>query len=250
MQRTLLAAVCVMGGLFGAAVQAATLAMTVQPVIYCDTTEGVACSAPNYDQSYFDTVFAGIGIQVTHLSTITYDDPGLTLFSNGDVDAEVALERIDDNFGGFVDTTAGPSTLYVGFAPDLSILSGTSINRSLAGLAYVHNPTQRFQFPYSIIQNNGFSAQAIALVMAHEVGHNLGGEHSLSASGSLMAPSFNASAIPDASSLQITQANQDRFLASNLLAPIAAVPLSASAGFLLVGLGGLAVMARRRKLAA
>lgn len=243
MRRLLFAIGVVVASCIGAVGHAATLKMVIQPVIYCDSADGVACATPGFDRAYFDGIFAMLGVRVTHKPTLTMDIAALPLTGaqtpNGpEVDALQALGDFSQRLGGFVDVMNDP-VVHVGFTGDLT--------GSVAGLAYLpFTPQDRNQFPYALIQNVGFSAQAISYVMAHEIGHTLGGKHDVAVPGGLLAPTFSPGALPvDPSAIPISAANRQTMRSSALLSPVSEVPLNASFGFLALAVGMLAWLRRR-----
>lgn len=238
-----------------APVQAASQGFNLQLVTLC---EGAAtCSAPGIDIGYLQSIYTQIDINVNVLSTIVDND--LILDRNGDgkiIPATTdsngqliggALDQFTESFnvsaGSFPIFDIDPNTVYMGFTGDL--LEPT------LGVAFVDTSFS----PFGIVENTsvlqGGTGGAIerftTAVLAHEIGHVLGGEHEAATSSTnLMRATINqsnfnvAGFIPDFSA-----ANAAEITSSALLfqSPVTAVPLPATLPALL---GGLLLMAGLR----
>lgn len=237
---------------FVAPAQAVSQGFNLQLVTLC---EGAAtCSAPGIDEGYLQSIYTQLDININVLSTIIDNDLILerngdgkiipaTTSSNGQLTGG-ALKQFTYSFdvsaGSFPIFDIDPNTIYMGFTGDL--LEPT------LGIAFVDTSFS----PFGIVENTsvlqGGSGGAIerftTAVLAHEIGHVLGGEHEAATSSTnLMRATINqgnfntASFIPDFSA-----ANAAEIISSALLfaSPVTTVPLPATLPALL---GGLLLMA-------
>lgn len=243
-------------------VQAATLTFDLQPVALCENA--VVCNAPDVDYGYLQTIYSQVDIVVNVLSTIF--DTGLILDRNagGEIIATEtdingfltggALRQFTDSFelaspSPFPVYDVDPNTIYMGFTGDLA--------PPTLGVAWEDSAF----LPFGIVENTagifGGGDSAVRLttaVLAHEIGHVLGGRHEDALAGTdLMRATINPAFFGDANNVPtFSAANSTEIRASLLLqaAPVAAVPLPASLPALLSGVFLLAGLRRRRTAAA
>ena len=237
--------------------QAASQGFNLQLVSLC---EGVAlCDPPGIDVGYLQSIYTQIDVQVNVLSTIIDNDLILERDGGGkiiptltDGDGRLiggALRQFTDSFdtnpGPGVSYDIDPNTIYMGITGDL--LEPT------LGVAFVDAPTA----PFGIVQNTSVldgGGDAVTrfttAVLAHEIGHVLGGEHEAATSSTnLMRATINranfndANFIPDFSSANATEITASELL---FLSPVTAVPLPATLPALLGGILLMAGLRRRR----
>ena len=237
--------------------QAATQGFNLQLVTLC---EGAAtCDAPGIDVDYLQSIYTQIDIEVNVLSTIVDND--LILQRNGDgliISAEAnssgqltggALLQFTESFslvpGSFGPFNIDPNTIYMGITGDLA--------PPTLGVAFVDAPGA----PFGIVENTtvldggGDAVERFTTaVLAHEIGHVLGGEHELATEATnLMRATINRANFNDANFVpDFADANANAITSSDLLflSPVTAIPLPATLPALLGGL--LVLVALRRRL--
>jgi hypothetical protein len=238
-------------GLAGPAA-AASLQFTLQPYATCESAsfDPASCTTPDFEVPYFQSIFAQIGIQVNIAPTATlFDVPFSTTYDDGgEVDGFAFLNDFTNDLGS---PPPQANTVYMAWTPNLA---GSTI-----GLAYVDAPA----FPYGIVQGPGLSQRGEAVVLAHEIGHVLGGRHEWAEDETqLMYPFYNAALYDDPEFLPgFSAANRGEILASPILAPAvtptppatpapAVVPLPPAAPALAGAMVLLALLRRKRTAAA
>ena len=238
---------------------AATQGFNLQLVTIC---EGAAtCAAPGIDIGYLQSIYTQIDIDVNVFSTIVDND----LVLERDGDGKIIPARTDENgqlFGGalqqFTDSfdlvpgpgvlfDIAPNTIYMGITGDL--LEPT------LGVAFVDAPTAPFGIVEntSVLQGGGGAIERFTTaVLAHEVGHVLGGEHELAvASTNLMRATINQANFNDANFIpDFSAANAAEIASSELLflSPVMPVPLPSTLPTLLGGVLLLVGLRRYRSV--
>lgn len=243
--------------LLGAPAHAASQGFNLQLVTLC---EGAAtCDAPGIDVGFLQSIYTQIDINVNVLSTIVDND--LILQRNGDgliIPAETnssgqltggALFQFTDSFsqipGSFGPFAIDPNTIYMGFTGDLA--------PPTLGVAFVDAPGAPFGIVEntSSLQGGGDAVERFTTaVLAHEIGHVLGGEHELAvAATDLMRATISQANFNDANFVPtFSAANANAITSSDLLflSPVTPVPLPAMLPALLGGLLLLAGLRRAR----
>ncbi|MEP4198788.1 MAG: hypothetical protein ABJL99_24445 [Aliishimia sp.] len=237
--------------------QAATQSFNLQLVSLC---EGAAvCEEPGVDFGYLQSIYSQIDVVVNVLSTVIdntlileRDSSGNIIPSQTNVNGQLiggALLQFTQSFvqtsaaGSFFDIDA--NTIYMGITGDL--LSPT------LGVAFVDAPV----VPFGIVENTaaliGGSAAAerfTTAVLAHEIGHVLGGEHEDAVLVTdLLQASVNQSFFTNETYLPtFSTVNANQIIDSDLLflTPVQAVPLPASFPVLFGGFALLAGLRARR----
>lgn len=237
--------------------EAASQAFNLQLVSLC---EGAAlCDPPGIDVGYLQSIYTQIDINVNVLSTIVDND--LILQRNDDsliIPTETnssgqltggALFQFTESFslipGSFGPFAIDPNTVYMGFTGDLA--------PPTLGVAFVDAPTAPFGIVEntSVLEGGGDAVERFTTaVLAHEIGHVLGGEHELATSNTnLMRATINRANFNDANFVpDFSEANAAEITASELLflSPVTAIPLPATLPALLGGLFLIAGLRWRR----
>lgn len=179
----------VLFGLQGTATNAATLTkhLNIQPVLICENAYSGTCTEPELDVGLVDAIYAQIGVRTSVKPFITVTDldlprtvPSYLTGAPGSVDGEPA----NGAFGGYV-VNAGlaPNTAYIGAVGPTMTLFGMPAQ----GVAKIGDDG----FPFGLFINNSARTDVASLseksriarlnaqVVAHEVGHMLGGRHDL-----------------------------------------------------------------------
>lgn len=244
-------------GLSSAPAAAASLSFDVQLYSACEAAVPNSCLEPRFDEIYLQSIYAQLDIGVNFQPTIDLTGQGLVLSRSGGgriepFDTLLSLQAFQNDRG------RAANTVYALFTDEFD---GATV-----GLAFVDAPPA----PYAVVQNiaalraadlgPGTPAELVAsaerlaaAVLAHEIGHVLGGEHGFAPLATqLLTTVMSESLFYDPDFLPSFSAiNAAEILASPLLVvtQIAAVPLPAS-GLMLVGAFGLLVLMRRASLSA
>jgi hypothetical protein len=212
---------------------ASSFAFNLLPVELCDTGPGGGCYTPNLDKAQLEASYADIGVALTVLDTISR--AFAFNFTNGEIDPFETLPdfRVSGIF-------PGVHTVILGFTPRMI---GPTV-----GLAYLlegpnYSGIQPFQF--GIIEAEGRSQAFQTAVTSHEIGHLLGATHDDSVPRTLMNSTVQSNNL----STEFSTASAQVMLNSPILEPIAAIPLPASASFMLVAMVALFAARRRRTFA-
>lgn len=224
--------------------QPITQQVIVQPIIVRSDDGSIAAtyfgSGAQETQilQFIDQIWAQAGIDVSFLAPNFYND-SFALNNNGNTAGTRPtghLDTIVDNAGA-PPKSATATTInmfFVDYCPGFGVLS----ENTAAGLAYVGGNGITMFVGDNLLGSEG-GRTVIAGVVAHEIGHNLGLDHTANALPNLMSPSGTTDQL-DAG--QITTA-----LNSNLSVPIPEPSTVLTFGALVVGLGWTA---RRRRRAA
>lgn len=221
--------------------------------------EGAAtCDPPGIDVGYLQSIYTQIDINVNVLTTIVDNDlilqrdiNGLIIPTETNQNGQLtggALFQFTDSFslgsGPFGPFAIDPNTVYVGFTGDLA--------PPTLGVAFVDAPFAPFGIVEntSVLQGGGDAVERFtAAVLAHEIGHILGGEHENTISTNLLFPSINQANFNDENFVPtFSAANEAAITSSDLLflSPVTAVPLPATLPALLGGLLLIVGLRRRR----
>ena len=234
--------------------QAVTQGFNLQLVTLC---EGAAtCNAPGVNTDYLQSIYTQLDINVNILSTFIDNDlmlernlDGKIIASTTDAQGRLiggALRQFTDSF----DLIPGPGTLF-DIAPNTVYMGFTGdLLEPTLGVAFLDAPFSPFGIVEntSVLDGGGDAVERFTTaVLAHEVGHILGGEHEATdSSTNLMRATINRNSFDDANFIpDFSAANAAAITSSDLLflSPVSAVPLPATLPALL---GGLLLMAGLR----
>lgn len=209
--------------------KAISLEFDLQPIRIC---ESGACQDPLFDNAYLNAIFNQIDIGVNVLPTEELTTADFARNTDGDILAGPAIFSFaNQRFGLGID----PNTVYMGFTDELE--------STVLGIAFEDAPF----FPFGLVENfaaldnptNGALIRGVTSVLAHEIGHVLGGDHALSSPGTLMEPFINLSLFNDPNFiLPFSQANTATIIDSPLLreASVSAVPVPAALPLMILAL--------------
>ena len=224
----------------------------LQPVTICETGHPETCLSPGFDASYLQSIYAQLDISVNVLPTSEITTLALLRDGSGDIDPiGPANDGAVFQFRSELIASTDPNTIYMGYTGEL-------IGNTL-GVAFVDAPFS----PFGVVENffaidddagliaPGDEAQTERMataVLAHEIGHVLGGEHENTVSGNLMFPTISFSSFASAAFIpSFSVANAAEIIASPILAAVSAVPVQGGLPALMLCFGMLALLRRRRR---